>query len=629
MNLVAHSLDAAALRAAAVTAVPDIRRHLPAAAPRRLPALRAPASWCRTSSRLGVTHIHCSPHAPGPPRQHPRLRRRRSRPGSIPSSAPRPSSTRCTRSCAAHGMGIVLDIVPNHMAASSENAAWDDVLAHGPASPLRPLVRHRVARDRARAAQPGPAADPRRPLAGCSSGARSRWRRRGRAPRPLLRARLPARSRHHAPVLARALRRLRARAGAGASGLLELRRDRGALRAAAPAQHSAARAALAARRDAGRGARRLRQLAATVPERRRRWPRRRRPYADGGGRAAAAPAARRPGVPAGPLAPRRARDQLPPVLRRERARRAAHGGPGGLRPDPRAACSTGAAAAGWTASGSITPTACSIRSATSERLARRRLRGAAPARRRSSSRRSSRRASGCATTGRWPGTTGYDFLNQAEALFLDAGGATAIERDYRASSASRSRSPPIARAGKRLRARDRALRRRAPPGGAAASSSPARAAAARACRSTRSAGAIVETIVALPVYRTYVDERAPEPGREDRAILERRARPTPGRAARRRRALDLLAAALLARRAPMRAPSSSGFRLRFVQRFQQLSGPRPRRASRTPRSTPTRRCSRGTRSAADPSVRWRARVADFHAGERRPGRPLARRACSP
>ena len=28
----------------------------------------------------------------------------------------------------------MLDIVPNHMAASSENPAWDDVLAHGPAS---------------------------------------------------------------------------------------------------------------------------------------------------------------------------------------------------------------------------------------------------------------------------------------------------------------------------------------------------------------------------------------------------------------------------------------------------------------------------------------------------------------
>ncbi|HXH28806.1 MAG TPA: alpha-amylase family glycosyl hydrolase, partial [Candidatus Polarisedimenticolia bacterium] len=33
------------------------------------------------------------------------------------------------------GMGLLLDIVPNHMAASAENAWWMDVLEHGRASP--------------------------------------------------------------------------------------------------------------------------------------------------------------------------------------------------------------------------------------------------------------------------------------------------------------------------------------------------------------------------------------------------------------------------------------------------------------------------------------------------------------
>ena len=33
-----------------------------------------------------------------------------------------------------HGMGLVLDIVPNHMAASMENAWWMDVLENGPQS---------------------------------------------------------------------------------------------------------------------------------------------------------------------------------------------------------------------------------------------------------------------------------------------------------------------------------------------------------------------------------------------------------------------------------------------------------------------------------------------------------------
>lgn len=32
------------------------------------------------------------------------------------------------------GLGILLDIVPNHMAASVENPAWEDVLTHGSAS---------------------------------------------------------------------------------------------------------------------------------------------------------------------------------------------------------------------------------------------------------------------------------------------------------------------------------------------------------------------------------------------------------------------------------------------------------------------------------------------------------------
>lgn len=35
-----------------------------------------------------------------------------------------------------HGMGLLLDIVPNHMAVSPENAAWMNVLEYGPASPF-------------------------------------------------------------------------------------------------------------------------------------------------------------------------------------------------------------------------------------------------------------------------------------------------------------------------------------------------------------------------------------------------------------------------------------------------------------------------------------------------------------
>ena len=35
-----------------------------------------------------------------------------------------------------HDMGLLLDIVPNHMAASNENPWWMDVLANGPESPF-------------------------------------------------------------------------------------------------------------------------------------------------------------------------------------------------------------------------------------------------------------------------------------------------------------------------------------------------------------------------------------------------------------------------------------------------------------------------------------------------------------
>jgi len=87
------------------------------------------------------------------------------------------------------------------------------------------------------------------------------------------------------------------------------------------------------------------------------------------------------------------------------------------------------------------------------------------------------------------------------------------------------------------------------------------------------ARAISETIAALPVYRTYVDERRPVPRGDDRRLLEAALAEARARGRASGPALDLLEAALLASDERLRAPEHEGARLRLVQRFQQLSGP--------------------------------------------------------
>ena len=174
----------------------------------------------------------------------------------------------------------------------------------------------------------------------------------------------------------------------------------------------------------------------------------------------------------------------------------------------------------------------------------------------------------------WPvsGTTGYDFLNQLEALFIEPVGFDAIEEDYRRTIRQPLEFPAIARQGKRLvletglsagvrRLADRLLKLAGP------------AHPLPAVPRQELFRAIVETIVALPVYRTYIDSRTPVPGSEDRRLLEGALADARTRGRSSAAALDLLEGALLAREGPMRSPELEQFRLRFVERFQQISGP--------------------------------------------------------
>lgn len=163
----------------------------------------------------------------------------------------------------------------------------------------------------------------------------------------------------------------------------------------------------------------------------------------------------------------------------------------------------------------------------------------------------------------WPvdGTTGYDFMNEVEDLMLDPDGWAAIEANYRGLRHNPSLTfAAVEHDGKRNVLRGalhadvfrlaRLLQRWSAVG------------------VTEAARAIIEVIVHLAVYRTYVAE----PGvlrAEDRAVLEQAfaaARKATG--AVERAALDAL------HRAFFDAPDASDhLRAELVWRFQQTSGP--------------------------------------------------------
>lgn len=173
----------------------------------------------------------------------------------------------------------------------------------------------------------------------------------------------------------------------------------------------------------------------------------------------------------------------------------------------------------------------------------------------------------------WPadGTTGYEFLNQLEAIFLDPAGTVQVERDYRDLLNRRGTGVGFEELAVRCRllvlggamradvlrlARDfRPLARRGP---ATASLTPAEL-----------GDAIALLVACMPVYRTYIAGDGPvHPA--DRVVIE-------AALARAVERDDVSAAALRLIATTMLCPPADGAdeaqRLRFTRRVQQTSGP--------------------------------------------------------
>jgi (1->4)-alpha-D-glucan 1-alpha-D-glucosylmutase len=173
----------------------------------------------------------------------------------------------------------------------------------------------------------------------------------------------------------------------------------------------------------------------------------------------------------------------------------------------------------------------------------------------------------------WPvaGTTGYDFLNQVEDLFIDDRGFTALSDNYRRFTRRAPDYAEVARRGKRL-ILDRHLaaetRRLARQFAALVQEDPR----STALTVDRVRDAIVEVLVCLHVYRTYVGATTRELRISDREVLEQALAGARSRKGADRAALELLADVLLLR-SPAASHEAANARIAFIQRFQQTSVP--------------------------------------------------------
>ena len=521
-------------------------------------------------ARLGVTHVHASPV----------LQARSGSthgydvvdPGQLnPELGDEDVLEGLVAAIRSQGMGIVLDIVPNHMAASPENWRWEDVLTHGPASPYArwfdiewrtgvPELHSRVLIPILGEARPTVLARGEIQVVFATGELRVRYHEHTF---PLDPSTWPL-------VLERALAECSADLGPDHAATRELRDIMLSLQRLPRRTARKAKTIARRRRLAGEGVRRLRRLCTQAPEVRRRVERAASRFADG---------------PEGISRMRRLLDlQAHRLVHWRRAAReinyrrffdvndlvSLH------MEDPEVFARSHALVLDWIRAGYIDglridhPDGLLDPLGYLQRLAEdafgQRNGGQAPIFVEKILSRGERLRDA------WPvsGTTGYDFLNEVEAVFIDPEGAAQVERDYRRIVRRHVGFSITALNGKRRaletglsagvhRLAERLLR-------LSVSSGPGRV------RRHDLVHAIMETIVHLPVYRTYMDDRRLEPSFIDRALLEdalAAARPS-GRAS--PAAFDMLATALLGSSTPG-TPDEERLRRRFVQRFQQVSGP--------------------------------------------------------
>lgn len=180
----------------------------------------------------------------------------------------------------------------------------------------------------------------------------------------------------------------------------------------------------------------------------------------------------------------------------------------------------------------------------------------------------------------WPvrGTTGYDFLNQAESILISNMGFAEIVEEYRRMLRRPVHFQQMAAWGKRRvlrsdlsapagRLAQQLFRLAYPDGHRSAIASPP----APSLRDLLNA--VVEVVVALPVYRTYADPTDGTFGEIDAHYLRQamQAARRSGRAT--AEAVDLIESILLPDPGNPAGHGAQSGRLHFIERFQQLSGP--------------------------------------------------------